>query len=98
VPELEPTALEELLLRFEKETFGARAGARIDSDAELEGELSRRGADGYHHAFANYFFCAVCDFENGALTLLTNRLWASEVVRRVTPVVRDLGVEVRLPA
>ena len=97
VPELDPAPLEELLLRFEKETFGARAGARIDSDAELEGELSRRGADGYHHAFANYSFCAVCDFENGALTLLTNRLWASEVVRRVTPVVRDLGVEVRLP-
>ncbi len=97
VAALDPGPLEELLLRFEKETFGARAGARIDSDEETERELSRRGADGYHQAFPHYAFCAVCDFENGALTLLTNRLWASEVVRRITPVVRDLGVEVRLP-
>ncbi len=97
IPGPEPGPLEQLLLRFEKETFGARSGAGVAGDAELENELSRRGADGYHGAFPNYYFCAVCDFENGALTLLTNRLWASEVVRRTVPVVRDLDVEVRLP-
>ncbi len=97
VPAPDPGPLEELLLRFAQETFGARSGAAISGEAALEGELSRRGADGYHHAFPNYQFCAVCDFENGSLTLLTNRLWASEVVRRISPVVRDLAVEVRLP-
>ena len=46
---------------------------------------------------ANYFFCAVCDFENGFLTLLTNRLWASEVIRRLRPVLDELPVEVARP-
>jgi len=87
-----------LFERFETETFGARAGARLkEGDAALEGDLGRRGVDAYHATFPNYFYCAVCDFENGFLTLLTNRLWASEVVRRVTPVLRDLGVDARLP-
>jgi hypothetical protein len=89
--------LEDFLLRFEAETFGARAGSKVqEGDASLEGELARRGVDGYHKSYANYFYCGVCDFENGFLTLLTKRLWASEVIRRVTPVVRDLGVDVRI--
>jgi len=97
VPDAEPLAA--LLERFQGETFGARAGGPLTSgDAALEGDLARRGVDAYHHAFANYFFCAVCDFENGSLVLLTNRLWASEVIRRVGPVLRDLNVEVSLPA
>ncbi len=95
----EPAPLASLLERFEGETFGARAGGPLPaSDAALEADLARRGVDAYHHAFPNYFFCAVCDFDNGALTLLTNRLWASEVIRRVRPVLSDLGVEVRLPS
>lgn len=87
-----------LLQRFEGETFGVRAGTLLASgDAALEGDLARRGVDAYHHVFANYFFCAVCDFENGLLTLLTNRLWASEVMRRARLVLDGLSVAVGRP-
>lgn len=99
VPAPEDSHLAALFERFEKETFGARAGGLLTTgDAALECELAKRGVDAYHHTFANYLFCAVCDFENGFLTVLTSRLWASEVVRRVQPVLRDLNVEVRIPA
>jgi hypothetical protein len=95
-PELEP--LEALLDRFQKETFGARAGGRVEAgDPALEGDLASRGVDAYHKAFANYFFCAVCDFEDGSLVLLSEKLWASEVIRRVRPVLQGIDVEVRLP-
>ena len=95
-PAAEPLA--RLLGRFEGETFGVRAGARLASgDAALEGDLARRGVDAYHQVFTNYFFCAVCDFENGFLTLLTNRLWASEVIRRVRPVLNEFSVSVVRP-
>jgi hypothetical protein len=53
--------------------------------------------DAYHAAFRNYLFCAVCDFENGFLTLLTEKLWTSEVLRRVKPAVAGLPVEVARP-
>lgn len=93
-----PEKLVALFERFAGETFGARAGAGVaHADSELEGELSRRGVDGYHAAYARYFFCGVCDFESGFLTLLTNRLWAGEVVRRLTPVLKDLTVRVQVP-
>ncbi len=93
-----PEPLTALLARFEAETFGARAGGQLAAgDTALEGDLARRGVDAYHPAFANYFFCAVCDFENGFLTLLTNRLWASEVIRRLRPVLDELPVEVARP-
>ncbi len=95
-PAAEPLAA--LLGRFEGKTFGVRAGGPLASgDAALEGDLARRGVDAYHPLFANYFFCAVCDFENGFLTLLTNRLWASEVIRRVRPVLDGLPVEIARP-
>lgn len=98
IPALEARALADLFERFEGETFGARAGSGIQlPDGPLEGELSERGVDGYHSAFTRYFFCAVCDFENGFLTLLSNRLWASEVARRLTPALKDLTVRVQLP-
>ena len=91
-------ALAALLQRFEGERFGARAGAvLVSGDAALEGDLARRGVDAYHHVFTNYFFCAVCDFENGFLTLLTNRLWASEVIRGVRPALEGLQVEILRP-
>ena len=87
-----------LLERFAGETFGARAGSLLASgDATVEGELARRGVDAYHAAFRNYLFCAVCDFENGFLTLLTEKLWTSEVLRRVKPAVVSLPVEVARP-
>jgi len=101
VPAPEAAVLEALLERFEAETFGARAGAHMAAEAEadsaLEAELARRGVDGYHAAFPNYLFCAVCTFEDGSLVLLSEKLWASEVIRRVRPVVKELDVEVQLP-
>jgi hypothetical protein len=98
VPEPEPTALEALLDRFQSETFGARAGAQLTSgDPALEGELARRGVDAYHQAFPHYYFCGVCNFEDGSLVLLSQKLWASEVIRRARPVLEGLEVELRLP-
>jgi hypothetical protein len=95
-PEAKPLAA--LLERFARETFGARAGGPLTSgDAQLEGELARRGVDAYHHALSNYLFCGICDFENGSLTLLSSRLWASEVIRRVRPVLDGLSVAVARP-
>lgn len=102
VPAPDPAALEELIDRFQSETFGARAGRvlAVDAgpDADLERELARRGVDAYHAAFPKYFFCAICGFEDGSLVLLSEKLWASEVIRRVRPAVKELDVEVRLPA
>ena len=37
------------------------------------------------------------DFENGFLTLLTEKLWTSEVLRRVKPAAANLPVEVARP-
>ena len=84
--------------RFEGETFGARAGARaLSGDAKVENEISRRGVDAYQAAFQEYYFCAVCSFEDASLTILSKTLWASEVIRRVKPALAGLAVEVRLP-
>ena len=91
--------LEPLIDRFQKETFGARAGELLtQGDPDLEGELARRGADAYHTAFANYFFCAICSFDDGSLVLLSQKLWASEVIRRIRPALEGQDVEVRLAA
>jgi hypothetical protein len=107
-----PTAeqLESLFTRFETETFGFRvrkaqaAGTTPDvdaskylEDAELESELSKRGMDGYHGAFTRYTLCAICDFENGSIVLLTEKLSSGEVLRRLRPVVTELGAKVERP-
>jgi hypothetical protein len=98
IPAPSEAALAALVERFAGETFGARAGAPLASgDAAVENELARRGVDAYHAAFRNYFFCAVCDFENGFLTLVTDKLWTSEVLRRVKPAVVSFPVEVARP-
>lgn len=99
IPAPDPTQLEELFTRFEAETFGARAGAQAaEGDPALEKDLSRQGADAYHHAYTNYRFCAICDFENGSVVVLSNKLWASEIIRLVRAVLDPAIVEVRLPA
>jgi hypothetical protein len=92
-------ALESLIDRFRRETFGARAGSLVtQGDPGVEGELARRGVDAYHRAYPKYFFCAVCNFEDGSLVLLSEKLWANEVIRRVKPVLKGLEVAVQLPA
>ena len=99
IPAPELSVLEPLIDRFQSETFGARAGELAAAgDPEVEGELARRGVDAYHTAFQKYFFCAVCNFEDGSLVLLAEKLWASEVIRRVRPVLEGLDVDVRLPS
>jgi hypothetical protein len=98
IPAPSAGALAGLIERFAGETFGARTGAALTAgDAAVEGELARHGVDAYHAAFRNYLFCAVCDFQNGFLTLLTEKLWTSEVLRRVKPAVASLPVEVARP-
>ena len=98
IPQLGPAELAKLFARFESETFGARAGgAVVNGDAALEGELSCRGVDAYDAAYRRYAFCLVCSFESGDLTVLSEKLWASEVIRRVRPVVEPLDVMVSRP-
>jgi len=94
-----PASLEALLARFANERFGVRAGGTgIAGDPEVEGQLAARGVDAYQAAYHSGLFCAVCDFETGFLTVLSERLWASEVIRRARPALSDLRVEVTRPA
>jgi hypothetical protein len=76
---------------------GSSEAAGLAIDTELETDLSHRGVDAYHPAFPRYFFCAVTDFENGFLTVLSNRLSANEITRRARPAVANLQVFVALP-
>jgi hypothetical protein len=99
IPQPEQAQLEPLFQRFEEETFGVRAGPTVvDGDASLESALAERGVDAYHAAFPRYVFCCVCDFEGGFLTVLSNQLWASEVIRRARKTLENLQVEVTRPA
>lgn len=98
MPQPEPDVLAGLFARFEAETFGVRAGGALrPGDAALEGDLSRRGVDAYQAAYPRYTFCLVCDFENGMVTLLSQSLWASEVIRRMRPAIERLEVMVSRP-
>lgn len=90
--------LRRLFERFGEETFGARAGAAAMAvDAALESELSRRGLDAYQAAYARYTFCAVCDLKDGWVTLLSETLWASEVIQRVRPAVQLFDIYIARP-
>jgi hypothetical protein len=92
---LSPDVLAALLERFAPEMFGARAGGSLPAeDAALEGALSRSGVDAYAGVVDSYLFCAVCDFENGFLTLLANRLSTAEVIRRLQPALKTLALPV----
>jgi hypothetical protein len=84
--------------RFEKETFGTRVGAKAEQeDAVLENELSHRGLDAYQAAYSRYTFCAVCEPEDGWVTLLSDKLWPSEVIRRVRPALQPFDVYLARP-
>src|SRR5579862_6263741 len=49
--------LQELFHRFEKETFGVRAGPSLQlADPALENDLSHRGMDAYEAAYSRYVF------------------------------------------
>jgi hypothetical protein len=90
--------LEAVIGRFAGETFGVRAGAPAAGDAMVEGDLALHGVDAYQQAYRRYAFCAVCDFENGFLTVLSERLSAGEVIRRTQSALDGLQVEVTSPA
>lgn len=90
--------LSQLLKRFEGETFGIRAGSAAQgADAALEGELSKRGVDAYQPAYPRYTFCAVCEPEDGWVTILSETLWPSEIIRRVRPAVQKFDVHIARP-
>jgi hypothetical protein len=97
ITESDPEALAELFERFERETFGVRAGGAAGSgDVEVEAELRRRGLDAYHRAYPRYLYCAICELETGSVTLVSEQLWASEVARRLRPALRSLPVSVEM--
>jgi hypothetical protein len=84
--------------RFELETFGMRAGASArDADPALEGELSKRGLDAYQAAYSRYTFCAICDPRDAWITLLSEKLWPSEIIRRIRPAVEGFDVYIARP-
>lgn len=90
--------LRQLLARFEGETFGLRAGSAAQTpDAALEGDLSKRGLDAYQQAYKRYTFCAVCEPEDGWVTVLSQTLWPSEIIRRVRPAVQRFDVHIARP-
>jgi hypothetical protein len=97
IPALQPDTLRDLFQRFETEAFGMRAGSRLGTpDPAVENELARHGVDAYHAAYPNYFFCGVCNFEDGSAVVLSGNLWASEIARRVRPILGGLEIQVRL--
>ena len=90
--------LEMLFGRFERETFGVRAGGAAETaDAELERELSRLGLDAYQSAYERYTFCAVCEPQDGWVTLLSKKLWPSEIIRRVRPAAQRFDLYISRP-
>jgi hypothetical protein len=98
VPEPRQGQLFQLFERFEGETFGFRTGpAAKDPDTALEGDLSKRGVDAYQSAYERYGFCAVCEPEDGWVTLLSATLWASEVIRRVRSAVQPFDIYLARP-
>jgi hypothetical protein len=92
------TQLEQLFARFEGETFGVRAGAAAEEpDTSLEKELSRRGLDAYQPAYDRYSFCAICEPEDGWVTLLSKTLWPTEIIRRVRPAAQRFDLYISRP-
>lgn len=90
--------LRQLLERFAAETFGIRAGSAAQNpDPALEGDLSQRGLDAYQAAYGRYSFCAICEPEDGWVTLLSETLWPSELIRRLRPAVQRFDLHIARP-
>jgi hypothetical protein len=98
LPQPNQEKLRQIFERFEGETFGIRAGKAAQfADAALEGDLSKRGMDAYQAACGRYAFCAICEPEDGWVTLLSDSMWASEVIRRVRPAVQPFDIHIARP-
>ena len=90
--------LRQLFERFEGETFGMRGGVAAKApDAPLERDLSHRGLDAYQEAYGRYTFCAICEPEDGWVTVLSKTLWPSEIIRRVRPAIQRFDVHIARP-
>ena len=98
LPEPSAEQLRQIFERFEGETFGARAGPAVQSsDSLLENDISRRGLDAYQLAYPRYAFCAICEPEDGWVTLLSSTLWPSEIIRRVRPALQPFDIYIARP-
>jgi hypothetical protein len=98
IPQPAPEQLQQLFERFEGETFGFRAGIRTkEEDPNLTNQLSQRGLDAYQEAYQRYSFCTVCEFEDGWVTLLSQTIWPTEVIRRVRPAAQSFDVFIARP-
>jgi hypothetical protein len=97
IPQPPAELLRQIVERFEAETFGVRAAATVTEDAQLETELSRRGLDAYQAAFKRYTFCAVCEPSDGWVTILSETLWPSEIIRRMRPAMQPFDVYLARP-
>ena len=87
-----------LIARFAGETFGLRCGAAAhEPDTQVESELSHRGLDAYQDAYKRYTFCAVCEPDDGWVTLLSDGLWPSEIIRRARPALQPFDVHIARP-
>jgi len=98
IPSPSSEELRQLLERFQGETFGIRTGtATQTADAVLEGDLSKRGLDAYQQAYTRYSFCAVCEPRDGWVTILSDTLWPSEIIRRLRPAIQRFDVHIARP-
>lgn len=98
IPQPPREILRDLIGRFESETFGLRGGpTAVNEDLALEGELSHRGLDAYEAAYSRYTFCAVCEPSDGWVTLLSETLWPTEIIRRVRPALERFDVYIARP-
>jgi len=98
LPQPNQEQLRQIFERFEGETFGLRAGRAAQSaDAALEGDLSKRGMDAYQPAYGQYNFCAICEPQDGWVTLLSASLWPSEIIRRMRPAVQLFDIHIARP-
>jgi hypothetical protein len=98
IRQLTGATLRELIVRFAGETFGLRCGAAAKQvDATVESELSHRGLDAYQDAYTRYTFCAICEPDDGWMTLLSQSLWPSEIIRRARPALQPFDVHIARP-
>jgi hypothetical protein len=98
IPQPSKELLRLLVTRFEAEAFGLRVGpAAAEADRALENELSHRGLDAYQPAYSRYTCCAICEPGDGWVTLLSESLWPSEIIRRVRPALQAYDVYIARP-
>jgi hypothetical protein len=98
IPQPPAEKLRELVARFAGETFGLRCGAAAqEADVVVESELSHRGLDAYQDAYTRYTFCAICEADDGWVTLLSQTLWPSEIIRRARPALQPFDVHIARP-